>query len=271
VDSVEAISIDDLKAYYEKNISPSVSLVSIVGDISQSKVMNTFRAFENSWAAKEVTFPKYDVPAPPEKPSVYFVDVPGARQSVIQIGCLALKATDPDYYPATVMNYKLGGSFNGFVNLILREEKGYTYGARTGFMGSADYGTFFASSQVQATATQESVQIFRDLMLKYRQGIADEDLEFTRSALVKSNARGFETLGNLLGMLNNIGLYGLPDNYVKTREEFVKTLTLDQHRELAEKYIDPDRMIYVVVGDAAKYMKSLGELGLGEPVLMKQD
>jgi zinc protease len=168
------------------------------------------------------------------------------------------------------MNYKLGGSFNGFVNLILREEKGYTYGARTSFSGSLNPGPFVASSSVQSPATLESVQIFRDLMLKYRKGIAPEDLKFTKDALVKSNARNFETLGRLVGMLNNIATYNRPFDYIKQREEFVKNLTPEKHKELANKYINPDRMIYLVVGDGAKQMKPLEKLGLGKPILIKK-
>jgi len=268
--SVEAITIDDLKSFYAQNFSPSVTHVAIVGNISKQDAVNTFKSLEEKWAAKEVAFPEFELSAPVEKPMVYFVDIPGARQSVIRIGNLAMPATDPDYYPAYVMNYKLGGSFNGFVNLVLREEKGYTYGARTEFSGSLQPGTFAASSSVQSTATLESVQIFRDLMLKYREGIAPEDLQFTKDALIKSNARNFETLGALLGILNNIATYNRPDDYIKQREEFVKNLTAEQHKELVRKHIDPDRMIYLVVGDAATQMKSLEKLGLGEVTLIEQ-
>ena len=269
-ESVEAITIEDLKAYYEKSLSPSVAHMVIVGNISQEAVVGTFRSLDGKWAAKEVAFPEYELPTPPEKPIVYFVDMPGARQSMINIGNLSMPATDPDYYPAFVMNYKLGGSFNGFVNLVLREEKGYTYGARTFFRGYLNPGTFTASSSVQSTATQESVQIFRDLMLKYREGIAPEDLTFTKDALVKSNARNFETLGSLLGMLNNIATYNCPLDYIKQREEFVRNLTSEQHKELAQKYINPDRMIYLIVGDAATQMEPLEKLGLGKPILIEQ-
>ncbi|UCE41819.1 MAG: insulinase family protein [Candidatus Aminicenantes bacterium] len=268
--SVDAITIDDLKAYYEKNLSPSFTHVGIVGNISQQDAVSKLRSLEEKWAAKDVTFPEFELPASTEKSMVYFVDFPGARQSVIYIGNLAMPATDPDYYPAYVMNYKLGGSFNGFVNLILREEKGYTYGARTVFSGSLQPGTFIASSQVQSQATLESVQIFRDLMLKYREGIAPEDMKFTKDALVKSNARNFETLGALLGILNNIATYNRPDDYIKQREEFVKNLTPEAHKELAQKHIDPDRMIYLVVGDAATQMKALEKLGFGDVTLIEQ-
>jgi zinc protease len=270
VDAVSAITIDDLKAFYAKNFSPSITHVAIVGNISQQDAVNTFKSLEGKWAAKDVSFPEFALPASLEKPTVFFVDFPGARQSVINIGNLSMPATDPDYYPAYVMNYKLGGSFNGFVNLVLREEKGFTYGARTGFSGYLQPGTFVASSQVQSQATLESVQIFRDLMMKYREGIAPEDLQFTKDALIKSDARNFETLGALLGILNNIATYNRPYDYIKQREEFVKNLTLEKHKELAQKYIDPDRMIYVVVGDAATQMKPLEKLGLGEVTLIEQ-
>jgi zinc protease len=270
MESVEAITIDDLKAYYEKSFSPLITHVSIVGNISQEEAVNTFKSLEEKWAAKEVAFPEFELPSPLEKPKVYFVDIPGARQSVINIGNLSMPATDPDYYPAYVMNYKLGGSFNGFVNLVLREEKGFTYGARTSFSGSLNPGTFSAFSQVQSKATLESVQIFRDLMLKYREGIAPEDLKFTKDALVKSNARNFETLGSLLGMLNSIATFNRPFDYIKQREEFVKNLTPEQHKELAQKYINPNQMIYLVVGDGAKQMKLLEKLGLGRPTLIEK-
>jgi len=270
MESVDAITIDDLKVYYEKNFSPSITNVTIVGNISQQDAVSTFKSLEEKWAAKEVAFPEFELPAPLEKPMVCFLDFPGARQSVINIGNLAMPATDVDYYPAYVMNYKLGGSFNGFVNLVLREEKGYTYGASTRFSGTLQPGTFVASSQVQSQATLESVQIFRDLMLKYREGIASEDMKFTKDALVKSNARNFETLGALLGILNNIATYNRPDDYIKLREEFVKNLTPEAHKELAQKHIDPDQMIYLVVGDAATQMKSLEKLELGKVTLIEQ-
>ncbi|MFQ5603649.1 MAG: M16 family metallopeptidase, partial [bacterium] len=185
--SVEKITIDDLKNYYEKNFSPSVSFVSIAGDLSKKAAQKLFASLEQKWAAKEVKFPEYAYPADPEKATLYFVDMPKAKQSQIRIGYLALPYTDPDYYAATVMNYKLGGSFNGILNLILREEKGFTYGARSGFRGTHFRGAFTASAGVRSNATFESMQIFKDEITKYREGISEADLAFTKSALVQSN------------------------------------------------------------------------------------
>jgi zinc protease len=195
---------------------------------------------------------------------VYLVDVPGAKQSVINIGCLGLARTDPDFFAVTVMNQKLGGSFNSNVNLVLREEKGFTYGARTGFSGSYIPGTFTASSSVRSSATVESVQIFRRLMEEYRLGISEEDLTFTKNSLLKSYARNFETLGNLMRMLETIGTYNLPNDYVKGEEEVIRNMTLEQHRALAEKYINPGRMYYIIAGDAATQLDGLEQVGFGK-------
>ncbi|MCH7755989.1 insulinase family protein, partial [candidate division KSB1 bacterium] len=199
-ESVEKITIEDLKNFYASNFSPSVSYVVIVGNISQKKAISAFKSFEKKWGAKEVKFAKYPEPSAVTKSQLYFVDVPKAKQSEIRIGYLSLAFTDADYYPATVMNYKLGGSFSGFLNLILREEKGYTYGARSRFNGSYHRGPFVASSAVKSNTTFESMEIFKDELTKYRQGISAEDLAFTKNALIKSNARRFETLGALMSM-----------------------------------------------------------------------
>jgi zinc protease len=242
----------------------------VVGDISKQEVTENLTALENQWQPKDVAFPEFEMPSAPEESKIYFVDVPGARQSVIEIGSFAIRYSDPDYYPATVMNYKLGGSFNSFLNMILREEKGYTYGARSGFSAGIYPGTFYASSSVHSQATFDSVRIFKEEMEKYRKGISEEDLEFTKNSLIKSNAMEFETYYALLSMLDHIAAYGLPDDFVKKHEDIVKNMTGERIKELAQKYIHPDRMIYVVVGDAATQLKPLEKIGFGEPVLITQ-
>ncbi len=271
VETVSSITLDDLKNYYDKNISPGIAYTTIVGDISQQEAMAEFASLEEGWKNKDVAFPEYKTPEPPAKPQVYFVDIPGAKQSQIFIGYLALPFTHPDFYPATVMNYKLGGSFDGILNLILREEKGFTYGARSGFSGSVHPGPFVARSGVQSNATYESVKIFHDEMAKYGKGISDENLEFTKDALLKSNARRFETLYAKLSMLNEIAAYNLSDDYVKTEEEIIRNMTKERHKELAQKYVNPDKMIYVIVGDAATQLKEVKKVGLGTPVMLDKD
>jgi zinc protease len=267
--SVSSITIDDMKEYYSKYFSPSIARFLIVGDIDQPRVETALASLNTKWMAKEVTMPALSVPEPPAKSQIYFVDVPGAKQSVISIGAPSIPRTNPDYFATTVTNYKLGGSFNGIFNLILREEKGFTYGARSGFSGAKNYGYFTASSRVRTNSTLESVTIFKTEMEKYRQSIPQEYVDFTRSALMKGNALRFETNGNLIGMLNTMSAYNLPADYIKKEEAFVKDLTTDKVLEYAKKYIDPARMYYVVVGDAKTQIKELEKVGLGKPVLVK--
>ena len=267
--SVKAITIDDLKEYYNKYFSPSISKFLIVGDVDQTKVKAALTDLNKKWKPKEVIIPQIKVPGPPDKSQIYFVDVPGAKQSVIAIGTPSVPRTDVDFYPATVANYKLGGSFNGIFNLILREEKGFTYGARSNISGAKNYGTFIASSRVRTNSTLESVTIFKTEMEKYRKNIPQEYIDFTKSSLLKNNALRFETLGNLLSMLNTMTSFNLPDDFIKQEEKFIKGLTIEKELELANKYIDPAKMYYVVVGDAKTQLDDLEKVGLGKPILVK--
>ncbi|MFA5816288.1 MAG: pitrilysin family protein, partial [Bacteroidales bacterium] len=265
-ETVNGITLDDLKAYYASFFSPNVASFHVAGQITKEKVMASLQALAQKWPAKEVAFPTYAIPEAPAKSLVYFIDVPGAKQSIINIGGVGPAKTDPDYFAATVMNDKLGGSFNGWVNMVLREEKGFTYGARSNFSGSYVSGTFTASAPVRSSATQESAEIFKNLMLKYDQGITQEDLDFTKNSLLKSYARKYETLGALTGMLGEISMYNLPKDYVKNEQETIRNMTLDQHKALAQKYINPNRMYYVIAGDAATQADQLTSLGFGVPV-----
>ncbi|WZL90631.1 pitrilysin family protein [Salinimicrobium sp. 3283s] len=270
VESVEAISMQDLKDYYNKYFSPTVSRFHVVGDVSQEQALDVLADLKDNWEPKEVTIPEFEVVTNRDKASLYFVDVPGAKQSVINIGYLALPRTSEDFFPAEVMNYKLGGSFSGNVNLVLREEKGYTYGARSGFSGSKIPGTFTASSSVRTNATGESVGIFKDEIAKYRNGITPEDLEFTKNALIKSNARRFETQPSLLGMLQERSAYDLPADYIKQEEEVIRNMTLEEHRKLAQKYLDESKMAYLVVGDAATQFEQFKDMGFDEVKLINK-
>src|SRR5665647_562013 len=167
VESVEAITMDDLKNFYEKNISPSVANFLVVGDVDQARVNKAITGLNERWAAKEVSMPSLALPPVPEKPAIYFVDVTVAKQSVINISTLSLTRENPDFYKAEVANYLLGGGTSGRLFMVLREEKGFTYGAYSGFNGLKSYGTFNASAAVRSDATLESVQLFRDIMQGY--------------------------------------------------------------------------------------------------------
>jgi zinc protease len=269
LESVPTITIDDLKTWYTANVSPSVANFHVAGNINQAKIMKSLESLASKWPAREVVFPVYALSAPLEKSEIFFVDVPGAKQSTIRIGNLSLAKTDPDYFGATVMNDHLGGNFLALVNQVLREQKGFTYGASTSFSGSYIPGPFTAGSMVRSSATLESVQIFIDLMEKYRNGISEQDLAMTRNYLIKSYVLDFETLGALTNMLGEISMYNLPKDYVRIEQETIRNMTVDQHKALAQKYIDPKKMYYVISGDAATQAEPLKALGFGQPSIIK--
>lgn len=271
VASVEALTIEDLKAFYYKNFSPSISNFHIVGAITEADSKNNLASLGEKWKAKEVIIPSYSIDNNRDKASLYFVDIPGAKQSIINIGYISMARTDKDFYPAEVMNYKLGGSFSGNVNLILREEKGYTYGARTGFNGSKIKGTFKASSSVRTNTTGESVSIFKEEITDYKNGVSQEDLDFTKNAMIKSNARRFETQFSLLGMLQEMSTYNLPADYIAEEEAFISAMTLEQHKQLANKYLDETKMAYVVIGDAATQFSQFKDMDFDEVKLMSKE
>ncbi|HTY39075.1 MAG TPA: pitrilysin family protein [Bacteroidota bacterium] len=267
--SVDKITINDLKSYYEKNFSPSSAKIMVVGDITQNDAIALFNGLKD-WKAKEVKMPDVAI-THAAKPGLYFVDVPKAKQSVFNVGHVGPKATDPDYYKAVVMNYKLGGDFSSVLNMILREAKSFTYGARSAFSGSAYAGRFLASTSVQTNSTFESAQIIKDEIAKYRNGISADDLNLVKSTLLKSNAGRFETLQQLSAMLVPVVEYNEPFDYVKRREAFVRNFTTEQQKELSQKLLMPDKMIYLIVGDKATQFDKLKELGLGTPILLDKE
>jgi zinc protease len=269
-ESIGKITLNDLKNYYEKNFSPDVSKILIAGNVSKEQALAALKPFETEWKAKEVILNSYPIPKNPEKSQIYFVDIPGSRQSVIYIGYLALSRNDPDYVKADFVNYKLGGAFSAILNQILREEKGYTYGASSYFQEMKVKAPFVAATSVRSDATFESVKIIKDEMEKYRNGINENDLQFIKNSMILSNALRFETNGSLVEMLSTMSKYGLPDDYIKEDENVIKNMTIEEHKAITDKYIIPDKMYYVIVGDAKTQIKPLEKIGFGKPILVKQ-
>ena len=270
-ESVKAITIEDLEDYYNQNISPTITNFHIVGDISKQDVNNSLAYLNVNWEDKNVIFPKLKSLSAPESSKVYFYDVPNAKQSVIQFGYPALAATDNDFYPVRIMNYRLGGG--GFASQLtqqLREGKGYTYGIGSGFSGTNIKGPFTISSGVRSNVTLESASLVKEIVSQYGNNYNENDLEITKGFMIKSNARAFETMRSKLSMLSNISNYNLPDDYAKHREAVVKEITIEDIQKLAEKYLNVNKMNYLIVGDAATQMKKLEALGFGKPKLLNE-
>jgi zinc protease len=271
IESVNATTLDDLKAFYDKSVSPSVARMQVVGSLGKTAVTAPLAGLVVKWKSKPVNIPTYTTPKAPEKSNVYFYDVPDAKQSVIRFGYPALAATDKDYYPASVMNYILGGG--GFASQLtqqLREGKGYTYGISSGFSGTNSAGPFTIGSSVRTNATLESAQLIKEILQNYGKNYNEKDLETTKAFLIKSNARAFETLGSKLAMLENISKFGWKPDYVKEREEIVKNMSVEQIKQLSQKYLDTDKMFWLIVGDAKTQLPRLTALGFGEPILLNK-
>lgn len=271
LESVKSITLDDLKAFYNKSISPSVARLHVVGALDKTAITNPLNRLNKNWASKRVEIPEYKTAQAPARSQIYFYDVPDAKQSVIRFGYPALAATDQDFYPATVMNYILGGG--GFASQLtqqLREGKGYTYGINSNFSGTKSPGPFTIASGVRSNVTLESAQLVKTILQDYPKNYSEKDLETTKGFLIKSNARAFETAGAKMGMLGNISKYGWKPNYVKEREQIVKNMTVQQIRELSQKYLDANKMIWLVVGDAKTQLPRLKELGFGDPILINK-
>jgi zinc protease len=170
------------------------------------------------------------------------------------------------------MNYILGGgSFASRLTQQLREGKGYTYGIFSGFSGSAEAGEFQIFSPVRSNVTLEAAQLTRSILADYATTFSEADLAVTKSFLTRSRARAFETAGAKLGYLATVGEFGLPLDYPLREQAVVDALSVARVRDLARRYIRPDAMNYVIVGDAATQAERLKQLGIGDPVLIRPE
>lgn len=261
VKTVESITLDDVKQFYNNYYSPSVAQLVVVGDITEKELMGKMD-FLKSWKKKDVKLPA-DVKAPAiEKTRIYLVDKPDAAQSEIRIGYLSMPfdATG-EYYKTGLMNYALGGAFNSRINLNLREDKGYTYGARSYFGGDKYMGPFTASAGVRADATAESVTEFMKELTNYQKsGITEDELKFMKSSIGQSDARKYETPYQKAGFLGRILAYDLSKDYVKQQTDILNKITKKEIDALAAKNLPVNNMHIVVVGDKKTVLPKLQAL-----------
>ncbi|MDJ0364578.1 pitrilysin family protein [Hymenobacter sp. H14-R3] len=260
--SVTSLTLDDVKQFYQQYYSPSVSNLTIVGDQDQATVEPAL-AFLKAWPAKPVTLPVATAAVQPDKTKIYFIDKPGAAQSEIRVGYLTPLAYDAtgDYYRAYLSNYLLGGAFNSRINLNLRENKGYTYGASSGYRGTRYFGPYTAQAGVRADATAASVKEFMSEIQNYRNGISDEELAFLQSSVGQSDALKYETGQQKAGFLSRLAEYDLKPDYVSQQADILKNLKKEDVQASVQKYLPADKMYIVVVGDRAKAFPGLSELG----------
>ncbi|MGY4539548.1 zinc protease [Mucilaginibacter sp. UYNi724] len=262
-ETVAGITLQDVQAYYDKYFTPSQTSIVVVGDVNEGTAKGNL-AFLNAWADKKVTIPTPNEGKTFEKTTLYIVDVPGAAQSEIRIGYLDKLNYDAtgDYYKLGIANYILGGAFNSHINLNLREKKGWTYGARSGFNSGKFGGTFTASAGVLATATDSSVYEFIKEIKDYQKaGITPEELKFTQTSIGQSDARNYETNRQKAVFLSEIQEYNLKPIYVDEQNKILQTITPAELKKLTDKYLNTDNMVILVVGDKARVLPGLQKLG----------
>ncbi len=267
ITSTENIDLDDLKAYYA-NLSPQLTSVHIAGDIDRETALKGLGSLEKNWTSEAPDFPSYAVPEQDKGGNLYFIDFPGAKQSVIFIGKATVSAGDPDFVKLDYANEKIGGGSSGQFFQILRIEKGYTYGAYSFFRNTNEIAPFIAYSNVRSNATKPSLEIFQDLLSNYADNFTEEDVITTQKKIQKSTLRSYESLGSKLGILRDISKYGKSNKYLEEDQETLRNMTLEDFKSTIETYLNESDMYYVVVGDAATQLEEVSQAGKGDPILL---
>lgn len=260
--TVTAISLDDVKQFYKTNFNPTLTKLVVVGDIEQKQILPKL-AFLKKWEGSKVELPSDVKPAVIEKTKIYLVDKEKAAQSEIRIGYISMPfdATG-DYYKSSIMNYPLGGAFSSRINLNLREDKGYTYGARSYFSGNEYAGPYTAQAGVRSNVTDSAVTEFiKEMKTYHSDGITDAELSFAKSAMGQSDALKYETAYQKANFLNDIITYNLDEDFVDKQTEILKTINKEEINALGRKYLPMDKMVIVVVGDKAVIKPGLEKLG----------
>lgn len=261
--SLQKMQLASVQALYQQQFKPAGAQLILVSDLAQTDVVALLKSRLSQWQGQGAAMITQPAVAVAEAGTIYLVDKPDAAQSEIRIGKRSLlEDLQGEYYRAGLMNFVLGGNFNSRLNLKLREEKGYTYGARAGFSANDQLGVYSASAAVRTDATAAAVKEFLSEIAKYQQaGITAEELEFTRNAINQADALKYETPTAKLGFMAKMQHYNTNADFVQKRQNLVQTLSKAEVDALAKQHLDPATMAIVVVGDAKKIRPDLEALG----------
>jgi zinc protease len=264
--SIKALKRENLVDYYGTFYRPNNAALVVVGDVKLKEMLPALEAAFGEWKPKEV--PSVSIPAvkPPAATKLFLVDKPGAAQSAVFAGNLGIERRSPDYFAVQVMNNALGGKFTSRINLNLREDKGYTYGARSSFTATRSVGAFFVSAPVHTQYTKETVvEIDRELRgISGQKPIEGEELQDSKNFLVKSFAQRFSSTDWVAGQVADQVKFSLPLDYLKQYIPSIQGVDAASVTAAAKKFIHPEALLYVIVGDVAKIEPGLRELNIGE-------
>lgn len=262
-ETVKQFTLKDVEDYYNGYMTSIDTKVVIVGDIKRDEALGRL-GFLDKLPKKKITLPKVDAAPPVDKTKVYIVDVPKAAQSEFRLGYTTGLTYNPtgDYYKATLSNFALGGNFNSRLNLNLREDKGWTYGASSFFSGDQYTGEFQFASGVKANATDSALkEIMNEITNFVRNGVTDEEVEYVKNAIGQRDALRFETGTQKATFIRRILDYNLPDNYTEQQSKILKRITKKELDKMAASYIKPEKMNILVVGDKEKIQGNIEKLG----------
>lgn len=276
--TIENIQLSDVENYYKNYFSRNDAKVVVVGDVSQDVALS-YLSFLQKLPDNKFTLPKLPESPVVTKGKLYFVNIPNAAQTEFRIGAannLRYSALG-DYYNCYIMNYPAGGAFNCRLNLHLREEKGWTYGARGGFSADKYSGSYTFSAGIKANATDSALTDIITIMNNYKaNGMTQEELSFTKSSIGQSDARNYESGFQKAGFLSRILDYNLPANYPKMQNDLVNGLDLTYINKINKSFYPVmDKLNIVLVGDKATVLDGVKNKGYevveldanGEPVM----
>ena len=260
-----SLTLDDIKAHYAAMLAPTRAAFIVVGSVDRPTVEKALNRTFGAWSGTSSAQPAAIDSAAPES-AIYLIDYPGSAQSSVAVACRTDGRRSDDYFRAKIFNWALGGAFTSRLNLNLREEKGYTYGARSTFNRWKQAGFFWLAAGVQRDATRPSV----DEMLKELRDITTsrplteaEHREATEGLLLGYPAQ-FERLNAVAGQLAALPTYDLPKDWLTSWPQSIRQVSIDDARTFAKKIAVPSRFVVVVAGDRAKIEPGLK--GLGMPI-----
>ena len=273
--ALEATTAGELREFHRGAYVPASVTLVIAGDASAAELLDAGETVFAAWTTPdEVVLVNRDAglkPAPlvPQH-RLAVVARPNAAQSELRIGHVCASRETPDYHALVLLNMILGGQFMSRVNMNLRQDKGYTYGVRTGFDLRRGLGPFALQTSVQtevtADAIREALKELEDIR-GARPATADE-LALARASVTQGYPRGFETAQQVARSVAQLALHGLSDRYFEEFVPKVEAITLSEVSRVASEYLDPARMVTLAVGDHDRIAPTLTTLGLGEPVVL---
>jgi len=250
-ESVDKITKDQLVQFHATKFLPNVSTLVVVGDFDTEKMKQLVTTKFGDWKAGKVSVTTQ--PAPPEVKGsrIYLIDRPGSVQSSVKIGNVGISKNDKDYFPTMVANQILGGSANSRLFLNIREAKGYTYGAYSGFSARKDPGEFTAGAAVRTPVTAPSILEFLYELNRIRTiPVTKAELDSAKKYIVGNFQLGFESQGSVAARLMEQKLYNLPDDYLANYTDKVLAISPEDVRRVAHRHIDYNNLVITVVGDA---------------------